>query len=345
MADGVLSASGAVACRVEAHDPDRADRRKELRVKNMVRAWRGLAVAAGVALMVAGCGKAGGDAKSQGPAVLKINDKSFTAADVEKEIGQEVRRSPQQLGPLLATKDGQKQFLDRMVRRELLLQEAEKRKIGDHAEVVDQVSALRRELMIRTLLQEEIGTKIKVEDKDVQEYYAAHPEEFSGDKVRARHILLQTEEEAKQVQERIAKNENFEELAKTLSKDTSTAAKGGDLDFFSRDQMVPEFAKAAFALKPGEVSGIVKSPFGYHLIKLVDRRKGQPLTLEQVKGQLQRRLLDERQNQRFTQWMKDLEGAAKITRDESLLPVGTPLGPVPGAPGPGTGGAKSGDKS
>jgi peptidyl-prolyl cis-trans isomerase C len=311
----------------------------------MVRAWRGLALAAGVALVVAGCGKAGGDAKSQGPAVLKINDRSFTATDVEKEIGQEVRRSPRELGPFLATKDGQKQFLDRMVRRELLLQEAEKRKIGDQAEVVDQVNALRRELMIRALLQEEIGAKIKVEDKDVQEYYAAHPEEFSGDKVRARHILLQTEEEAKQVQERLAKNESFEELAKTLSKDTSTAAKGGDLDYFSRDQMVPEFAKAAFALKPGEVSGIVKSPFGYHLIKLVDRKKGQPLTFEQVKAQLQRRLLDERQNQRFTQWMKDLEGAAKVTRDESLLPVGTPLGPVPGAPGTGTEGAKSGDKS
>jgi peptidyl-prolyl cis-trans isomerase C len=313
-------------------------------VKKTVRVWSGLILAAGVALVVAACGK-GGDGKTQGPAVLKINDKSFTTADVEKEIGQEVRRSPQQLGPFLATKDGQKQVLDRMVRRELLLQEAEKRKIGDQAEIADQVTNFRRELLIRTLLQEEIGTKIKVEDKEVQDYYTAHPEEFSGDKVRARHILVQTEDEAKQVLDRLAKKESFEELARTLSKDTGTAAKGGDLDYFSREQMVPEFAKAAFALKPGEVSGVVKSPFGYHIILLVDRQKGQPLTFEQVKAQLQRRLLDERQNQRFTQWMKDLEGAAKVTRDESLLPVGTPLGPGPGAPGGAPGAAKSGDKS
>jgi peptidyl-prolyl cis-trans isomerase C len=314
-------------------------------VTNMAKVLRGLAVAAGVALMAVGCGKSGGDAKAQGPAILKVNDKAFTAADVEKEISQEVRRAPQQLGPFLASKEGQKQLLDRMVRRELLLQEAEKRKIGDQPDVADQVAALRRELMIRSLLQEEIGSKIKVEDKDVQEYYTAHQDEFSGDKVRARHILVQTEDEAKQVQERLAKNESFEDLAKTLSKDTSTAAKGGDLDYFSREQMVPDFAKAAFALKPGEVSGIVKSPFGYHLIKLVDRKKGQPLTFEQVKAQLQRRLIDERQNQRFTQWIKELETAAKVTRDESLLPVGTPLGPAPGAPGTGSGDAKSGDKS
>lgn len=314
-------------------------------MKKTMGLWSGLVVAAGVALMVAGCGRGGGDTKAQGPAVLKINDKSFTAADVEKDIAQEVRRSPRELGPFLATKDGQKQFLDRIVRRELLLQEAEKRKIGDQPQIVDQVTALRRELMIRTLLQEEIGAKIKVEDKEVQDYYTAHPEEFSGDKVRARHILVQTEDEAKQVLDRLGKNEPFEELAKTLSKDTSTAAKGGDLGFFSRDQMVQDFAKAAFALKPGEVSGVVKSPFGYHVIQVLDRQKGQPLTFEQVKAQLQRRLLDESQNQRFTQWIKDLEGAAKITRDESLLPVGTPLGPPPGAPGPGTGGAKTGDKS
>ncbi|HSB69293.1 MAG TPA: peptidyl-prolyl cis-trans isomerase [Candidatus Methylomirabilis sp.] len=306
---------------------------------------RGAAVAAGVLFAAVACGRSGGDAKAQGPAVLKVNDKAFTAADVEKEISQEVRRAPQQLGPFLASKEGQKQLVDRMLRRELLLQEAEKRKLGDKPEVTDQVMSLRRELMIRALLQEEIGSKIKVEDKDVQEYYSAHPEEFSGDKVRARHILVQTEEEAKQVQERLAKNESFEELAKTLSRDSGTAAKGGDLDYFSQEQMVPEFARAAFALKPGEVSGIVKTPFGYHLIKLVDRKKGEPQALEQVKAQLQRRLLDERQNQRFTQWIKDLEGAAKITRDESLLPVGSPPVPVPGAPGTGTGDAKNGGKS
>ena len=109
--------------------------------------------------------------------------------------------------------------------------------------------------------------------------------------------------------------------------------------------MLPDFARAAFALKANEVSDPVKTPFGLHLIKLVDRKKGQPLTFDQVKGQLQRRLLDERQSQRFQAWIKELEGGAKVSRDESLLPVGK-FGPAgPPQPGGAPEEPKAGDKS
>lgn len=297
--------------------------------------WKTLAVAGSCALALFACGKESGSGKAQGPAVLKVNEWSYTAADLEREIGQELRRAPRELQPFFGTKEGQKQFLDRVVRRELLLQEAEKRKVGDQAEVAEQVANLRRELMIRALVQEEIGGKVKVEEKEVQEYFTAHPDEFSGDTVRLRHILVQTEGEAKEIQARLAKNESFEELAKKASRDTNSAPKGGDLGYLGREQMLPDFAKAAFALKAGEVSDPVKTPFGFHLVKLVDRKKGQPMAFDQVKGQLQRRLLDERQAQRFQTWIKDLEGGAKITRDESSLPVGNfgPAAPAtPAAP-------------
>jgi len=306
--------------------------------------WKTLAVAS-CALGLVACGKEGGSSKAQGPTVLKVNDWSYTTADLEREIGQELRRAPRELQPFFGSKEGQKQFLERVVRRELLLQEAEKRKLGDQAEVAEQVANLRRELMIRALVQEEIGGKIKVEEKDVQEYFAAHPDEFSGDTLRLRHILVQTEGEAKEIQERLAKNEPFEELAKKLSRDTNSALKGGDLGFLGREQMLPEFARAAFALKANEVSDTVKTPFGVHPIKLVERKKGQPMTFDQVKGQLQRRLLDERQATRFQAWIKELESGAKITRDESLLPVGQ-VGPaIPPQPGGSTEEPKTGDKS
>ncbi len=294
--------------------------------------WKTFAVGAGCALALLACGKEGGSGKAQGPTVLKVNDWSYTAADLEKDIGQELRRAPRELQHFFASKDGQKQFLDRVIRRELLMQEAEKRKLGDQAEVAEQVANLRRELMIRALVQEEIAGKIKVEDKDVQDYFAAHPDEFSGDTVRLRHILVQTEGEAKEIQARLAKNEAFEELAKKFSRDTNSAPKGGDLGYLGREQMLPDFARAAFALKPNEVSDVVKTPFGFHLIKLVDRKKGEPQAFDQVKGQLQRRLTDERQSQRFQAWIKELEAGSKITRDESLLPVGR-FGPaVPSTP-------------
>lgn len=296
---------------------------------------------AACALAVVACGRGGGEGK--GPVVLKVNDKAYTTADLEREIAQEVRRAPREAPAYLAGKEGQKQLLDRLVRRELLTQEAEKQKLGERPEVADQVAALRRELMVRTLLQEEIGAKITIEDKDVQGYFTSHPEEFSGDEVRLRHILVETEEEAKFVLDRL-KREPFEPLAKMLSRDASTASKGGDLGYMRREQMFPDMAKAAFALKPGEVSPVVRSPFGLHVLQLVDRKKGQPFTYDQVKEQLRRRLLDERQNQRFQEWIKGLETAAKITRDESLLPVGRAVPTPPTAPGPTEGGAKGGQK-
>jgi peptidyl-prolyl cis-trans isomerase C len=296
--------------------------------------WKALAVAA-CALGLLACGKEGGSGKAQGPAVLKINDWSYTTGDLEREIGQELRRAPRELQAFFASKDGQKQFLDRVVRRELLMQEAEKRKLGEQAEIAEQVANLRRELMIRAIVQEEIGAKVKVDEKEVQEYFAAHADEFSGDTVQLRHIVVQTEGEAKELQARLAKNEPFEELAKKYSRDANSAPKGGDLGFLGREQMLPDFARAAFALKTGEVSDVVRTPFGFHLIKLVNRKKGQPLAFEQVKAQLQRRLLDERQAQRFQAWVKELESGAKIARDESLLPVGkadAPATPAPAAP-------------
>jgi peptidyl-prolyl cis-trans isomerase C len=263
---------------------------------------------------------------------------------MEKEIGQQLRQAPQ-MQPFFASKEGQKQFLDRVTRRELLVQEAEKRKMSETPEVAEQVANLRRELMIRALVQDEIGNKVKVEEKDVEEYFKAHPDEFSGDTVHLRHIVVQNEDEAKDIKARLTKNESFDDLAKKYSQDSATAAKGGDLGFLSREQVLPEFARVAFSLKPGEVSDPVKTPFGFHVIKLIERKTGQPASLDQAKGQLQRRLTEERQSQRFQAWMKELEAGAKITKDESFLPVGKfgQAAPIPQAPAPGD--SKAGDKS
>jgi len=306
--------------------------------------WRATVLAAGCAIGLLGCGKESGNAKNPGPSVLKINEWSYSAAEMEKEIGQQLRQAPQ-MQPFFASKEGQKQFLDRVIRRELLAQEAEKRKMSETPEVAEQVANLRRELMIRALVQDEIGNKLKVEEKDVEEYFKAHPDEFSGDTVHLRHIVVQNEDEAKDIKARLTKNESFDDLAKKHSQDSATAAKGGDLGFLSREQVLPEFARVAFSLKPGEVSDPVKTPFGFHVIKLMERKKGQPASLDQVKGQLQRRLIEERQSQRFQAWMKELEAGAKITKDESLLPVGKfgQAAPPPQAPAPGD--SKAGDKS
>ena len=304
-------------------------------------------------LALAACSKDGGD---KGPVVLKVNNKSFSVSDLEREIQQEGRRAPGTMQQYLTTKEGQKQLLEGLVRRELLLQEAEKRKLADRPEIAEQVAQLRRDLMIRTLLQDEVASKVKIEDKDVEEYFKSHPDEFSGDQVKVKHILVRSEAEAKEVMDRVKKGEACDKVAREVSIDTASVPKGGELDYFRYEQMVPEFSKAAYALKPGQVSEVVKSPFGFHVILFVDRKKGTPLKLDDVKEQLRRKLADEQRGQRFQDWMKELQASAKITREESLLPVGKgvvapPAGPgrpravpAPGPPGTGApGGSTKGE--
>jgi EpsD family peptidyl-prolyl cis-trans isomerase len=308
-------------------------------------------VAVGVlcGLALAACSKEGADT---GPVVLKVNDKSFSVSDLEREIQHEARRAAGGMQQYLTTKEGQKQLLEGLVRRELLLQEAEKRKLADRPEIAEQVAQLRRDLIIRALVQDEVAAKVKVEDKDVEEYFKSHPDEFSGDQVKVKHILVRSEVEARDALDRIKKGEPFEKVAREVSVDTASVPKGGELDYFRYGEMVPEFSKAAYAMKPGEVSEAVRSPFGFHVIKAVDRKKGTAMKLDDVKEQLRRKLADERRGQRFQEWMKEMQASAKITREESLLPVGQaavpPAGPggAPGAvPAPGSPGGTPGGGS
>jgi len=285
----------------------------------------------GALALLGACSKAPSEHADKGPVILKVNDKTYYAADLEREVAQEGRRGPE-IQRLLATKEGQQQLLDRMVRRAVLLQEAERRKIPEIPEVVEQLATYRRDLLVSALLQKEIGEGVTVEDREVQEYFAAHPDEFSGDELRTRHILAGSDAEAQQALARLGKGESFEAVARALSRDSGSALKGGDLGYRKREQMFPAYAQAAFGLKPGQVSEPIKTPFGIEIIQLVDRKKGQAWTLEQVKEPLRRRLQEQRQMQHLEAWIKDLQGAAKITRDESALPVGKPAGPPQAVP-------------
>jgi parvulin-like peptidyl-prolyl isomerase len=132
----------------------------------------------------------------------------------------------------------------------------------------------------------------------------------TAEQVHARHILVATEEEAQKVLERLKAGEDFVALAKELSTDTSNKDKGGDLGWFPRGQMVPEFEDAAFALQPGQTSGVVKTDYGYHIIQLIERDANRALdedTLAQKKSSaLSDWLATQRQSERVKRyWSSD----------------------------------------
>ncbi len=154
---------------------------------------------------------------------------------------------------------------------------------------------------VRYLLidQESLRQKATVTGQQIERAYNDNIQQYSTpEQVRASHILLKTEgkddaavkRQAEDLLAQIKKGANFEELAKKYSQDEASAAKGGDLDFFSKGQMVPEFDKVAFDLQPGQLSDLVKSSYGYHIIKVTDKRAASQKSLAEVRAQIEDQL-------------------------------------------------------
>ncbi|HHY33594.1 MAG TPA: foldase [Firmicutes bacterium] len=174
---------------------------------------------------------------------------------------------------------------------------------------------------IRTsLLLEAIASKdVTVTDDEIKKYYDEHKDDFKeSDQIRARHILVKDENTAKEIQKELANGADFAELAKTKSEDTATKDKGGDLGYFQKGAMDPAFEKAAFALKVGETSGPVKSSFGYHIIRVEDRKPERIPPLEEVRDKIVKQLKRDKAKPTSTV-MSELRDAAQIKINDKAL--------------------------
>lgn len=189
---------------------------------------------------------------------------------------------------------------------------------------------IRRGMTIQRLIDDRFVHKISVSPKEVKEYYDTHREMFTRpEEVRASHILIKVDPKADEqtklkarrelegIQKKLLAGGNFAALARKYSQGPS-AAKGGDLGYFRRGQMVPPFEKAAFALKPGEVSDIVVTRFGYHLIKVTDKKPGGIIPYVEVKNKLTDFLKQQKVRRAVDLHIEELKKGAKIER---LLPV------------------------
>ncbi len=175
---------------------------------------------------------------------------------------------------------------------------------------------LRENLTIRKLIP--LVATVTITDADVETYFRTHQKEFDRpEQVHARHILLQSDVEAKFVLAKLQRGERFDALARQYSQDPGSKEQGGDLGFLSRGATVPEFEQVAFTLRAGQTSGVVKSQFGYHIIQVVEHRAGQPAKLDDgVRKQIRAQLLSKQQETAFADWLKQQKGQAKIRRSD-----------------------------
>lgn len=157
-------------------------------------------------------------------------------------------------------------------------------------------------------------------DDDLLAYFEKNISRYvTPEEIRASHILVKDEETAQKVLSELNTGADFAELAKTYSTDTATAEKGGDLGWFSRGRMVKEFEEAAFALEVGKTSDIIKTQYGYHIIKLADRKAAHTPTLEQVKDQVRDDCIEEVRSERFAAWYKEVLAGAQVKIDLPLV--------------------------
>lgn len=237
--------------------------------------------------------------------ILEVNGEKIHYNDVQK-VWDDLFPGNASAPPLASFGDVVRDNIVRgVVSERLMLKEAERISLGDKPHVQEKLEALRRQLLVQELLNERHKD---LDEANVKKRYEELVGKMEGkEEVHASHVLVESEEEAEKLLEDIEKGADFAEVATEHSADRGTASKGGDLGFFTQDQMVPEFAEAAYALKAGEVSEPVQSPFGWHIIKLHERRKLPLPTLEEVRPQIEKQLHSEADQQYILDLLKDAD--------------------------------------
>ncbi|SEA02136.1 peptidylprolyl isomerase [Variovorax sp. YR216] len=206
------------------------------------------------------------------------------------------------------TPEMQDQLREEVIAREVFMQEAQKQGLDATDDYKNQIELARQAILIRQLFENYRKTNT-VSDADAKAEYDKFVAANSGKEFKARHILVETEDQANKILADLKKGAKFEDIAKKQSKDPGSGANGGDLDWASPASFVPEFSEAMVKLGKGEMTQKpVKSQFGYHIIRVDDIRQAQLPKFEEVKPQIVQQL----QQQRLQKYQEDLRAKAKV---------------------------------
>ncbi len=252
-----------------------------------------------------------GAALAQGKVLASVNGEQITEGDVEVAMEDVAAEYPN-----LPADKLKEMTLDFLIEVKVVAQKAK-------AEKLDQTEAFKRKLAYvrdRVIMQQLLLNKAKeaTSDAALKAFFDEQIKQVKPvEEVHARHILVEKEDEAKAIAKRVKGGEDFAKVAKEASKDPGSGKEGGDLGFFTKERMVPEFAEAAFALKPGEISEPVKSQFGWHVIKVEEKRVKPLPTFDQVKERIAQALAGKAQSD----YLKTLRDGAKIEKTEATKPA------------------------
>ncbi|MCK4234809.1 peptidylprolyl isomerase [candidate division WOR-3 bacterium] len=249
----------------------------------------------------------------EGTVIARVNRTVFTLEELEEQIP-----------PYLSVPIDKKQaFVDEWINTELVYEEAIKKGINKDGKVEKKLELLLKQFLANELLSRRLEGEGDVSDFEVKEYFQEHERDFNS-QIKIAHILLSTENEARKILEKLKAREDFITIARTFSQDTITATNGGLLPrYFKFGEMfdTPEFEEAAFSIKKiGGYSDIAKTAYGYHIIKLIDRKPTkEKITLEDVGMQIQQYLITNKQKKVMDTWLDSLKTTADIETNYDLI--------------------------
>lgn len=286
-------------------------------------------------LVIAGCNNVGTDGQKGATSTTEAPTAENSVAVVN---GRPISRAAVDiLSAELAQRRGdngisEEKIIDELIKRELLRQEAEAQQLTNDPKYAARVENADR-MVLSQIAAEHFINSAAISDEDLKKEYDQRVGSMKLTEYKARHILVDTEQAAKDVIKRLQKGEKFADIAKKVSKDPGSKGSGGDLGWFNPQQMVPPFANAVVALKNGELTQTpVQTQFGWHVIVREDSRDQPPPPFDAVKDQLRSMM----QTQRLQQHIGELKNKAKIEQFEKPKPAEKPAIDSPQQPGAGT---------
>jgi peptidyl-prolyl cis-trans isomerase C len=247
--------------------------------------------------------------KPEGKIIVKVNQVTLTEEQIEEFLPSEYKSS--------VTLEQKKSFVQKWIENELLYQEARKRKIDQKKELQNRIYTTIKDLVVMELLDKEFGENISATEEEARNFYLQNQDNFKREEeeVRASHIFLKSKTKADSVFQELKKGADFARLAQQESEDSLTNRQGGDLGFFRRSEIAPFIAEVVFKLKTGEISAPIKSDYGYHILKVTDKKeKGTEKDFNLVKDQILNYLTNQKRDQKVRELVEQLKAKAKIER-------------------------------
>ena len=251
--------------------------------------------------------------KKQGTILASFDSTTIT----KEEFANKLQSLPREIQTIAYRR--KKDFIDEMINERFLFEEAKKRQIAALPDVKDLLKAAHDKIIVAKLIEIEVDRKVKFEPDEASKYYETHKDEFMSPLLlRASQILMSSEADANAVKAQLDAGSDFDVLARAHSTDAA-AAKGGDIGYFQKGQLIPEFEEQAFKLSKGQVSPVFSSQFGYHIIKLTDRVEPALKDFKVVKTKLEKQIFNQKRSDVLKAFVEKIKGNAKVQIDEKVL--------------------------